>query len=64
MGRIKTKQIKRITNDLLASYGSRFTKDYLENRKLVEQHLDIRSKKLRNTIAGYSTRILRKQLGQ
>ncbi|MFO7710711.1 MAG: 30S ribosomal protein S17e [Candidatus Woesearchaeota archaeon] len=64
MGRIKTKQIKRITNDLMTSYGSNFGKDYLENRKLVEQYLEIRSKKLRNTIAGYSTRLLRKQIGQ
>lgn len=59
MGRIKTKQIKRITNELMENYGSKFNRDYLENRNKVEQFAEIKSKKLRNTIAGYVTRLSR-----
>ncbi|MCB9362555.1 30S ribosomal protein S17e [Candidatus Woesearchaeota archaeon] len=59
MGRIKTKQIKRITHELLEEYGSTYKKDFRENRMLVEQHADISSKKLKNTIAGYVTRLVK-----
>mgnify|MGYP006275810895 CR=1 FL=1 len=61
MGRIKTKKIKRITHDLLDAYGGEFTQDYFHNRKQVERVANIQSKKLRNTVAGYVTRLTRTQ---
>lgn len=57
MGRIKTQQVKRETLKLIKENGKEFNTDFNENKKKVEQFLDIRSKKLRNVIAGYVTRL-------
>jgi len=57
MGRIKTQQIKRVTKQLIDDHGSEFKKDFNKNKELVEQFADIKSKKLRNVIAGYVTRL-------
>lgn len=59
MGRIKTQLIKRVTNDLMSQYGSEFKKDFDENKEIVQKHLDVPSKKIRNVIAGYMTRLKR-----
>lgn len=57
MGRIKTQQIKRVTLKLMRENGNEFKKDFNENKKLVEQFVSLKSKKLRNVIAGYVTRL-------
>jgi small subunit ribosomal protein S17e len=59
MGRIKTMRIKRVTNKLVAEHRKDFKEDFVENKKLVEKYADIPSKKLRNIIAGYVTRLIR-----
>lgn len=59
MGRIKTQLIKRITNKLVAEHRQDFKEDYEENKKIVEKYADIPSKKLRNVIAGYVTRLVK-----
>jgi len=61
MGRIKTQQIKRATFDLVGRHKDSFKKDFTENKKIVEQFSEIRSKKLRNMIAGYVTRLMKKE---
>ena len=57
MGKIKTRQIKRVTKQLMKEHGSEFKKDFNENKELVRQFVNVKSKKLRNTIAGYVTRL-------
>lgn len=57
MGRIKTKQVKAITHDLQEKYGSEFKDNFEENKALVSSKLSGPSKKLRNIIAGYVTRL-------
>jgi len=57
VGRIKTALIKRITNQLVKEHRDEFTKKFEENKKLVEQFAEIPSKKMRNIIAGYVTRL-------
>jgi len=59
VGRIKTKPVKRITKELFARHSDTFKKDFTENKKLVSQYADIKSKKIRNTIAGYVTKLMR-----
>ncbi|MBW2993661.1 30S ribosomal protein S17e [Candidatus Woesearchaeota archaeon] len=59
MGRIKTMMIKRITNNLVAEHRDDFKKTFEENKQIVEQFADIPSKKLRNIIAGYVTRLMK-----
>ena len=57
MGRIKTQLIKRITKDLFKKHSEEFKTTFEENKQLVEKFADIPSKKLRNIIAGYITRL-------
>ena len=57
MGRIKTQQIKRVTMQLIKEHGKDFKRDFGKNKELVEQFIDVKSKKLRNVIAGYVTRL-------
>ena len=59
MGRIKTMLIKRITNDLVSEHSNELTDNFDENKKLVTKFADIPSKKLRNVIAGYVTRLVK-----
>ena len=62
MGRIKTKQVKRITNELMDRHGDRITVLFEDNKKVVAEYLDSESKKLRNMIAGYAARRKKKLL--
>ncbi|MFC1755321.1 30S ribosomal protein S17e [Thermoproteota archaeon] len=61
MGRIKTKLVKRKTNELIAAYGEKFTTDFEQNKKLVVGKMEFPSKKIRNIIAGYVTRLKRRE---
>lgn len=61
MGRIKTTMIKRTANTLIKNYPEKFTEDFEKNKKLVEELSEMQSKKLRNIIAGYITRLTQKQ---
>ena len=59
MGRIKNKFIKRISENLVKTYGDKFKEDFKENKQIVEQYADIPSKKMRNIVAGYVTRLVK-----
>jgi len=60
MGRIKTQLIKRITFKLLEMHRDEFKKDYESNKQLVSKFAEIHGTKLRNVIAGYVTRLMKK----
>lgn len=60
MGRIKTQLTKRVTNSLITENPDKFKKDFTENKKLVDEFADVPSKKMRNVIAGYVTRLMKK----
>lgn len=57
MGRIKTTLIKRNTLKLFDLHKDKFKTNFNENKPLVDSFLDLKSKKLRNIIAGYVTRL-------
>jgi len=59
MGRIKTKAVKRITEELVSGHSEEFTEDFNENKKVVEKYVDVPSTKLRNIITGYVTRLVK-----
>lgn len=59
MGRIKTKLVKRLTNDLIKQHNDKLKKNFDENKVIVESYLDTNSKKIRNIVAGYATRLMR-----
>lgn len=63
MGRIKTKQIKAVTNAAYEKHKDKFTTSFEENKKVVaEIHEEIESKKLRNVLAGYATRLKKRDI--
>ncbi|MFT4250621.1 MAG: 30S ribosomal protein S17e [Candidatus Woesearchaeota archaeon] len=64
MGRIKTMLVKRVTNDLMREHSDKFTTEFEKNKAIVEAHADVPSKKIRNIIAGYATRLKKKQEAQ
>lgn len=61
MGRIKTTLIKRTAKKLIKENKDKFKKDFEENKKIIAEVADIPSKKLRNVIAGYITRLIKQQ---
>jgi len=61
MGRIKTRKIKAVTQDLLEQYPDHFGTDFNENKLKVNSLTTVESKKMRNIIAGYVTRLNKTQ---
>lgn len=59
MGRIKTQAVKRFTKKLISEHKGEFKDNFENNKKLVTKFADIPSRKLRNTIAGYITRLIK-----
>ena len=55
---MRTEQVKRIARELVERYPDKFTANFENNKKLVESLTNISSKKQRNRIAGYVTRLL------
>lgn len=61
MGRIKTRLIKRTGNEILNKHNNKFTTDFKKNKNNLLEVAEISSKKLRNSIAGYITRLVKQQ---
>jgi small subunit ribosomal protein S17e len=59
MGRIKTKLIKRISLKLVKEHRDKFKEDFKTNKEIVSGLADIESKKMRNVISGYVTRLVK-----
>lgn len=59
MGRIKTQLIKRTTLELAKQHRDKFNHDYTHNKQMVAQLLTTESKKLRNIVSGYITRLMK-----
>jgi small subunit ribosomal protein S17e len=55
-------RIKRLSFEVLNDHKSKFGQDYVENKKTLNQVSIIRSKGLKNKIAGYITRFIKKQI--
>ncbi len=60
MGRIKTQLVKRLTMQLIKEHPGKFKNDFNENKLLVNGKLTVVSKRIRNSIAGYVTRLTKK----
>ena len=57
-------RVRRISSVLLSKYPDKFYPDFERNKKAVNELAKIRSKVLRNTIAGYLTSYIRKNSSQ
>lgn len=59
MGRIKTAKIKRTTDKLMELHTGEFKDEFGQNKQVIGKFAEIRSKKVRNTLAGYLTRLVK-----
>ena len=60
MGRIKTTQIKRKSLELFRRHKDELKDNFEENKPIVDKFMEIRSKKFRNVLAGYVTRLVKR----
>ncbi|MAG52515.1 MAG: 30S ribosomal protein S17e [Nanoarchaeota archaeon] len=61
MGRIKTTLVKRSAENFLDKHPDLFKTSFKENKVKLAGVGEIKSKKLRNKIAGYLTRLTKQQ---
>ncbi|MEM0196140.1 MAG: 30S ribosomal protein S17e [Sulfolobales archaeon] len=59
MGKVYTSLIKRTARKLMELYPGEVSEDFEKNKEVVFKYLDVKSKKLRNQIAGYLTRLVK-----
>ncbi|MEM3064628.1 MAG: hypothetical protein QW177_04565 [Candidatus Nitrosotenuis sp.] len=54
-------RIRRLSMQVLERYGDRFTTNYAENKKILDQVAVIRSKGLKNEMAGFITKLIKRE---
>ncbi|RLE79254.1 MAG: 30S ribosomal protein S17e [Thermoprotei archaeon] len=59
MGKVRPGFIKRLARKLLEKYPDKFTADFETNKRLVAELTNIQSKRARNRVAGYITRLIK-----
>ena len=57
MGKVRTEQVKRLAREILDKYPDKVTTDFGINKQIVTEYTNISSSKLRNRVAGYTTRL-------
>lgn len=62
MGRIKTSFIKHAAKDLVEKYPDKFSTDFDKNKEIMGNMVSIKSKKMRNIMAGYITTLKKQEI--
>ena len=57
MGKVRTDTVKRTSRELIRRYPERFTGEFESDKQAVNDLVITQSKRLRNRIAGYVTRL-------
>jgi len=57
LGKVRTETIKRISRELLRRFPDRFEGEFESDKEAVNELVTTSSKRLRNRIAGYITRL-------
>ncbi|CAD6368970.1 conserved hypothetical protein [metagenome] len=55
-------RIKRLSYEVLVEHKPKFGEDFADNKKVLDQIAIIRSKGLKNEIAGYITKFIKKEI--
>ncbi|AFS81436.1 hypothetical protein NKOR_07875 [Candidatus Nitrosopumilus koreensis AR1] len=55
-------RIKRLSYEVLESHKSKFGEDFADNKKVLDQVSIVRSKGLKNEVAGYITKFIKKEI--
>ncbi len=58
LGKVKTEQIKHLGKELMARFPSKFTTNFDENKRLVDELTKGTTTRVRNKVAGYITRTI------
>jgi len=58
MGRVRPTYIKRAARELLERYPDKFSTDFKKNCLVLNELVNLKSKSLRNRIAGYLSNLL------
>lgn len=61
MGRIKTKWMKHVAEDLVEIFPEKFNEDFANNKKELETLKLIHDKPVRNKVAGYIIKVKRRE---
>jgi small subunit ribosomal protein S17e len=54
-------RVKKLSTDLFNKYPNKFNVDFQQNKKVIDEIAKVRSKELRNQIAGYIASYINKQ---
>jgi small subunit ribosomal protein S17e len=57
-------RIKRLSMQVLDQHKDKFTVDFADNKKILDQLAVVRSKGLKNEMAGYITKLLKREKDQ
>ncbi len=61
MGKVRPAFIKNTAKRLLELYPDKFTTDFEHNKCMVQELTNITSKRVRNRVAGYITRLVKRR---
>lgn len=59
MGKVRTLLIKNVSKELINKYPNVFSKDFEENKNILDEYVKIDSKQLRNRISGYIVSLIK-----
>lgn len=57
MGKVRIAAVKKVARELVERYPDKFTTDYESNKKVMADLIDAKTKRLRNRVVGYVTRL-------
>jgi small subunit ribosomal protein S17e len=58
LGKVRPDQIKKAAREILTRYHERFTTNFEENKKILNQVARVYSPRMKNRITGYITRLM------
>lgn len=58
MGKVRPSNIKILARKLALEYNQNFSIDFEDNKHFLDQIADLKTKHLRNRVAGYITRLM------
>lgn len=61
MGRVRSTYIKRSARELIKRYPNKFSIDFKQNCLVLDELANLKSKSLRNRIAGYISNLLKQK---
>jgi small subunit ribosomal protein S17e len=57
VGKVRIAAVKKVARELVERYPDKFTTDYESNKKVLADLVDAKTKRLRNRVVGYVTRL-------